>query len=288
METEIVSNIPVQKNFITPKIEEDHFIMGDGNLTEAPLMPNGHGWSKYLPIEESQSRNGLETSCCPAYGTIHAMATIGKEKYGISFQSDLSERYLSVLSGMSGSGGDPHEIAGVMRNVGAIPEAFLPFNDSIRTLGQYFSPKPMSYALFKIGFHWLKKYEFGHDWVFFGGGVEQKQAKLKEALKYSPVGVSGYAWSLHSDGKYYHDGPDIHWFEVFDYEENQNGEITSWLAFDSYAPFIKRLEPRYDFGYAKRYSLTKKLGADSIGDTPGSAILPYCKYLLKYYLKISL
>ncbi|MBX4188167.1 MAG: hypothetical protein KW793_03470 [Candidatus Doudnabacteria bacterium] len=276
----IVENKPVPQNFILAPITDDQFILGDGNLSAEVLMPNGHGWDEYLPLAEVQSRGSLETSCCSAYGTLNCIEAIGKKKYGASFQNNLSERYLSIMAGMDGNGGFPHLIAETLRKEsGAIPEVFLPFTDKITTLNQYFSPKPMSYSLFKVGRHWLTKYTVGHEWVFMGGTITEKQTKMKEALKYSPLGVAGYAWSLHTDGKYYHDGPDIHWFQIYDFKE---GEY--WLANDTYFPFVKKLDWNYDFGYCKRYSLTRKLGGEHLTDEPGNAILPYSLYLLKYFI----
>ncbi len=274
--THIISNVPVTQNFLPEPILEDHYVLGDQKLQAAVLMKDGHGWGKYMPTPEDQNKNGLETNCCPAYGTHNAIEAIGKLKYGSSFQSDLADRYLGIMSGMKGFGGYPHVIAETIRNgAGCVPEVFLPFDKTIDTLKKYFSPNPMSYELFKYGWSWNKKYDFGHQWVFqFGVTGIDKKALMKEALKFSPVGVAGYAWSLHNDMKYYNDGSPIHWFVVFDYVEGDH-----WLAYDSYAPHIKKLDWNYDFAYAKSYTLNKRLGANTENAPIESAVIPYLKYL---------
>ncbi len=186
---------------------------------------------------------------------------------------------------MRGQGGSPHAVAEVMRTIsGAIPDTFLPFGNS-KTLPEYFSPRPITYGLFKYGYSWMQKYDFRHQWIFSDPAtpLPQKQAALMEALKYSMIGASGYAWSLHADGKYYKDGPDIHWFDIFDYSP---GEY--WLAFDSYAPFIKKLDWNYNFGYSKGYSLTRKTVGGVQDDamiTADPALLPYILYYIPALFK---
>lgn len=277
--TTIVSNIPVSQNFIPPVITPDQYMLGAGQLPIPNIMPYGHGWGDFLPLGETQSKNGIDPQSCPAGGTLNAIEALGQKKFNqkvVSFQNNLSERYLSIVMGMNGNGGSPHVAAESIRNfAGCIPEVFLPFDETINSLTKYFSPNPITYALFKYGYSWKNKYDFKHQWLFYGTEeLAYKQTAIKRALLGSPVGVSGYAWSLHSDGKYYHDGPDIHWFIVFDYVE---GEY--WLAYDTYAPYVKKLDWNYNFGYAKGYTLDKKLGGESVNiDVPQSAILPYLKY----------
>lgn len=301
-ESTIISNHPVPQNFWPEPITEDHYVLGDGNLSAQVLMKDGHGWKPFLPIGEAQYKNNLETSCCPAYGTLNAVEAIGRFKYGVFFQSDLSDRYLSITSGMNGNGGYPHVIAETMRTwAGAIPEVFLPFDKTITTLDKFFTPRPVSYSLFKYGYNWLQKYAFGHQWLFLDGSLAYKQAAVKKGLQFSPVGVAGYAWSRHSDGKYYNDGPAIHWFIVFDYEfygdlndpnhPGNNDPRNCWYAFDTYpdenGSYIKKLDWNYNFAYAKGYTLNKKLGATDSANTPNlPCVIPYLTYRIKFLFKM--
>ncbi len=281
MKNEILHNSPVPQNFCPRPRDPENYVMGDGNVAGKILMPGGHGWGAYLPVEETQFKNNVEPASCTAGGLLNALETIGRLKFGAAFQSDLSERYLAIMSGMKGNGAVPFLVAETMRTLcGAIPEVFLPFDKSITDLKKYFSPRPMSYALFVIGLHWNKKYEFKHEFVWKDGAtLQEKQAAMKEALQYSPLGVSGYAWSLHKDNKYYKDGPDIHWFEVYDFKE---GEY--WLAYDTYFPYIKKLDWNYDFGEGEKYTLNRRLGSELLPVQPESARLAYISYLIKYFI----
>lgn len=254
----------IQNHGFIPSIidETTHYIMGDGCLPSPDvLMPGGHGWGSFLPPDEVQARNGLETENCTNYGTLHAIATLGKRKFGLSFQTQLSERYTGILTGTTTFGNDPHKVAELIRTLcGVIPEVFLPFDDSIKNWQQYYSPKPMTWALLNIGLSWLKKYTFGHDWVFVAADpLASRQAKMVDALQYSPICVSGFAWSQHADGMYYSDQPyQNHWFEIYDFVYGQY-----WMAFDSYDNTHKKLDWNFDFGQCKRYSLSLKVGGDA-------------------------
>jgi len=285
--SKIILNIAVKQNFWPAEIKPEHYVLGNGKIKPKIRFKDGHGWGDFIPVGETQSKNGIDPQSCPAGGTLNCVEAIGRFEYGKSFQSDLAERFLAILMGMKGFGGNPHVAGETWRKFGAVPEVFLPFDDSIDTIKKYFSPNPMSYWLFKVGQSWLKKYDLKHQWLFYGDEpLKDKQARIKEALKSSPVGVSGYAWSLHDDGKHYKDGPDIHWFTVYDFVEGDY-----WLAYDTYpdanGSYSKKLDWNYNFGYAKGYDLTRKLGAESIEETIDDAEevrLQYALYLAKWFI----
>ena len=287
IENKIISNIPVSQNFKAKPVKEKDYIMGLSPLSKKVLMPNGHGWKNFRPVGETQSKNGIDPSSCPAGGTLNCIESLGLMQYkNLGFQSDLSERYLSIAMGMSGYGGWPWDAAEKIRqSVGSIPEVYLPFDKTIDSLKKYFSPNPLSYPLFKVGVHWNKIYDFGYEWVFHAEqnlSLIQKQGLMKEALKYSPLGVAGYAWSLHSDNKYYNDGPAIHWFVVDDFKDTEY-----WDAYDTYPPYGKELDWNYGPAYCIRYSLTRKLGMENVVFNPNDAEdakLDYILYLAKWFI----
>lgn len=284
----IVENTPVAQNFRPGKVKDKHYVMGASTLPTKPLMPGGHGWKSKRPVGETQSKYGIDPESCPAGGTLNAYETLGRH-LNIWFQSDLSERALGILMGMSGLGGWPWDAAEKLHKYGAIPEAFLPFDEKITTLQKYFSPRPLSYSLFKIAQHWLTVYETGFEWVVnpqMNLTGAQKKVRMMEALQYSPLGVAGYAWSRHGDNKYYNDGPDIHFFCVDDFSTGNY-----WDAFDTYDPFGKRLDWNYDPNWVIRYSLTKKKvgGVDAVfkPEEAAECRFEYFKYLLSNFFKKS-
>lgn len=294
MENEVAFNIAVSRNFIPAPITSDQYVLGASKVRHEGLMKYGHGWGDYLPLGETQSRK-IDAQSCPVGGWNNIIEAIGNFKFNKGlvgwkkFQDNLSERYAAIAMGMNGNGGNPHVAAEFIRYItGCLPEAFLPFNDSIDTLGKYFSPKPLPYSLFKYGYAWMQKYDFRHQWVITGQEtLSEKQAIMKEWLQDGPIGVAGYAWSRHADGKYYNDGQPIHWFIVYDYVENSH-----WLAFDTYpdetGSYVKKLDWNYNFAYAKSGSLNLKAGGESVNlETPESAKLAYVNYLIRSFLKLS-
>jgi hypothetical protein len=73
-----------------------------------------------------------------------------------------------------------------------------------------------------------------------------------EALKYSPLWTSGFAW-YPKNGLYRNYGRANHAFMIIGYVEGSH-----WLVFDSYSPFIKKLEWDYKFSGTKVIMLGKK------------------------------
>jgi hypothetical protein len=79
---------------------------------------------------------------------------------------------------------------------------------------------------------------------------------MKEALKYSPLGVSVTAW-YEEDGVYVDRGQlNNHWCVCYGYIEDE-GE-TYWKIFDSYDHSTKMLHPDHNISFCKRYSLSVK------------------------------
>ena len=77
--------------------------------------------------------------------------------------------------------------------------------------------------------------------------------KLKTELKSSPLGVSVNAW--HKAGDLYvkeKGSRDNHWTLLFGYEDGK-----FWKIYDSYEDNIKHLAWDYDFGFVKRYYISR-------------------------------
>lgn len=274
-----------------------HWFLGDASMTPPILMSQGHGWDDFLPVDQFQSTGDLETYNCTNYGTIHALATLGNFKFNRGgdnlilpteqrkFQSFLSERYTGVMTGTTINGNDPHKVIEIIRTeCGLVPDAYLPFGPGVQTLGEYYAPNPMTYALYAVGAHWLKKYEVSHQWVFLPTDSKATiQQKMKYALQFSPLGASVFAWSQHADGLYYSDQSfQNHWVTVYDYVEGQY-----WMVFDSYDKTHKKLDWNFTFGQAKQYDINliqSPIGTDSeTVDKPEQVYLPYGIYLMKWY-----
>lgn len=242
--------------FIPEHITPEQWVLGSARAIEGPvLMPGGHGWKKYLPARELQNKNGLETMNCTNYGNNNNWETLAEFHGFEDFPKNASERYAGVLTGTTKRGNSPHKAAEIIRQVGFIDEKDLPFDESIKTWKEYYSPKPMSKSLLRKGEQILNRFEPNHDWVFVGGSIKQKQEKMKYALQYSTLGVSVVAWK-ERNGKFFKEKgeTDNHWAQLYDFEEG-----VCWWIYDHYDKVHKQLEWDYDFGFAKRFSLKRRV-----------------------------
>lgn len=241
--------------FQAPVITPEDYVFG-AQLGAKTLIEDGQ-WGDYLPPYEAQERNGLETMNCTSYGTLNCIETLMNFHY--QNKTNYSERFTGVLAETTPSGNNPHKVAEVIRKEGLIAEALLPFNQWVKTWDDYYAPKPMAYEYYKIGRQFLQNYEIKHDWVFVNAPASRKPELLMKALQSSPLGVSVVAW--HEQGGLYYkpEGTiDNHWATLYGYKE---GEY--WLVFDHYQNEHKKLEWKYNFGFAKRFEVRKKEHKDN-------------------------
>lgn len=241
--------------FIEPEIKDtDYRLCGYTKLSAEVLCPDGQ-WDDYLPEKEYQNKNGLETSSCVTFGTLNCLEILYKKLYGK--EENYSERYIAKLSGTTPSGNSIQTVADTIRKKGNISEKLLPFSSDINTWDKFFTNIPEELLL--MGQNWLTLFSYGHEYIFTINNTD-KQAKLKEALKYSPCGVSVCAWIKDDNGRYIKPAGtrDNHW--VCCYGHSCEGPQSSWYwkIYDTYDDTHKKLVWDYDFGYAKRYVLQKK------------------------------
>jgi len=245
------TNKNVGHGFQPDTITDENYIFGGyTKLPEEILQPNGQ-WDEFLPEIEFQERNGLETMNCVVYGTLNALEALFKRLF--KREINKSERYIGVMAETTPAGNSPQKVIEIIRKTaGLIDEEILPFDSSINTWKEYYSPDPMTDNFIKIGKKWLQDYSVQHEWVFKPGD-KNKQNKLKDALKYSPVGVSVYAWMEDKNGLCYKPAgvEDNHWVMLYGWDKR------GWKVFDHYDDTFKKLKFDYDFGFAKRYYLKK-------------------------------
>lgn len=241
--------------FLPPEEDERDYVFGSQDLGfkfPYEILQEDGDWTLYLPKFEHQARQGLETANCTGYGTLNCLETLLRRKYGII--EDFSERFIGVMADTWPPGNNPQKVIETIRKVsGLISEEELPFDDSIDALEKYYSPKPMTGSLLAKGLWWLENFEVKHEWVF-KGEVKNKPELMKAAIKHSPLGVSVYAWALDdADGLYFKNGDDNHWGMIYHYEDGK-----WWDFFDSYDQSKKRLKWDTDFGFVKKYYISKK------------------------------
>ena len=236
----------------------EDWVFGASAVSEEPILPDGD-WTSHLPEKEIQRLHGLETMNCTVFGTLNAIESLFHKITGLNI--NYSERFIGVLANTTRYGNTPHNVARTITACGVIADKHLPFSEDIDTWDKYYSPKPMTKQYIEIGEEWLQYWNFYHEWVFTPSlkkSPEEKQNLIKDALKYSPLGVSVKAWKS-KDGVYLKDKGDVdnHWCMLYKQDDEYN------YVYDSYDNTVKKLTLDYDFQYAKRYALIRKNQNDS-------------------------
>lgn len=244
----------IHPNFIYPELPEQHYQFGSGQLKGTPLREDGD-WRDFLPLEEVQNINGVESSACYINAEQNGIATLLEEMFAIK-DSNFSSRFNVIRSQGTMQGGDP--ILGIqsIKNDGVIDEAILPFTDAIKSWWEFASYKGGDEALcLKLGQEWASKWRVGYDIVFTRDeNPERKYLKLREALKYSPVCMSVMGW--YSNNGVYIKPPQVsdNHLCLCVYLDEQNRPY----FWDTYSPHLKVGEPFYNSDFALRLSVDKK------------------------------
>ena len=231
--------------FKRPEITPDQHIFGSS--LDWKIQKEDGQWDEFLPLYEPQAEN-YETSGCTCWGTENALEIL--HKYLFKTEPNYSERFLYILAGITLEGGDPHTVAETIRHQGLINQELLSIPE---TYEEFCQPNPMEEKFLAEGKNWLDDYSFRHDWVLQGKETKENRIiAIKEALKYSPLGVSVSAWQ-EENGIYFDGGrPNNHWCCAFGWTDK------GWKIFDSYNHSIKIYSFDSEISFAKRYKLEKK------------------------------
>ncbi len=255
-----MNRIQIPQNFIYPDIKETHLRFGSSALPGLPLRNDGD-WRSFLPPEEDQRINGVESAACYVEAQQHAIATIEDEAFG-EIGNNYSSRFNALLSNGSEYGGDPLAGADSIRHDGLVPQTSMDFGVYIQSWDDFHSWRGVNESDVRaLGKADLMRKIRGNDIVFTREeSLETKYAKLRLALKYSPCPISVAGW-YEQDGTYYKpDGVSDNHLVLAVFCDTDN-RITVW---DTYAPYLKVLVPNYNSEFCMRWSVQKKTQAEQI------------------------
>ena len=235
------------KGFIPPKPKPENYVLGDGNVPQVVLQPNSD-WIEFLPVEEKQNIEGIETYNCVSFGTLSAIEVMMFRLFGEKV--NYSDRFVGIMAGTKEGGNDPDTVCEAIRKYGLIPEEMLPFS-GVDNVDEYYSFKGADQeACLKAGQDWLAKHDFKYEDVFKPNEpLEEKIKKIIISLKFSILGVAVEAWILDERGVYIRLGQENHWTVA--YNQNQFTGI-----FDTYEPFLKKADQ--NFSWCKRFHINRK------------------------------
>ena len=227
---------------IPEKLKATDFIFGGLGVTKKVLRPDGQ-WTLWLPSDERQSGRRVETMACTCFSLLNVLEMLAKVKaYG---EWNKSDRFSSKLSGVTRSGNSQSKVLDSVRKLhGIVNEEVWPSNIDDFSWSEFYASIPQDVV--DSGFTFVNEYEVGYEAVWSTPNA------LKEALKYSPLYIAGFAWAY--DGGFYRSyGNPNHAFVLVGYVDGQY-----WLAYDSYAPHLKKLAWDYKIFYPKVITLNKR------------------------------
>jgi len=209
-------------------------------------IPN---WISYDIIKQSQKNRNFDIWSCTVFAILKAVQYHFKVKYNINL--DLSENFTAVMAGVKwGVGCSIRAVLESVRKDGRLEEIDWPFLP-METKEEYF--KPITPSLKEKAKDIRKKWKF--NWEVVG----KSHANIKEALKKSPVIVSGYAWKKNSQGNYFESGERAnHAFLVIGFEGDYPIIDDSYVDAFEYKEkptnkdFIKKLDKGFRFSSAHR------------------------------------
>lgn len=236
--------------FVRGTVEDEDYVFGSSQIDREVLQPDGQ-WDGFLPEYEPQFNRNFDTYGCTIFGTLNALEILMLHRFGV--RADYSERYIYNLVPVRPPGGSPQSVAECIRKSGLINQELLPMTD---TLDEYSTPVPVGQEYLDLGRKWLDAYDLAHDYLWRSAPDKRKRDEiLKEALRYSPVGVSVSAWMPLADGTYEDGGrPNNHWCVCVGYDTD--GPLTYFHVFDSYDHEVKRLSAFHAIEMAKSYYVT--------------------------------
>jgi hypothetical protein len=250
---------------ILEPLKETDYVFGASPLNKKILQPNGD-WSEYLPAPERQSGRNLETMACTNFAALNVLEALFKRKYGLD--KNFSDRFLAKMSGTGRNGNLQTTVLDTIRKIGLVNEEDWPSNMDEFNWSEYYKEIPKDIKDKAKLF--LNEYEVGYE------AITPTITAMKEALKYSPLYVAGYAW-YYSNGYYRSIGSPNHCFILYNIDQ----AIAYKKAFDSYDPFAKKLSSDFTIYYPKLITLNKK------GEQYNTAeILNLIKRGLKYIMRV--
>src|SRR3990167_4049391 len=244
------------KNYglIIPEIQpnQDYVLGGFNSIGGTELQPDGQGGSLLPEVEYQLNKLGFDAIACASFGTLSALEILALRVYGQT--RNWSDRFLAKTSDTQPNGNSPHKVAETLRKLGVPNEIDYPFSKEIKTWVEFYADIPK--AIYSLAIAFLNEFNFKHEYVV------TKPDYLKQALKYSPVGISVTAWFKRENGLYYfpEGQTNNHWVVLVGYKENEY-----WIIYDSYNvagegdSVIKKVEWNAQFAVAKRFSLERQV-----------------------------
>jgi hypothetical protein len=237
--------------FLKPTIRQEDYVLGAGKAPLILLQKDGQWDESIDKLREIQHNSSLDSHNCIAHGLENQLVPYMRKRHGVDV--NYSERGIGINAGTWPPGNDPGTVYQSAREKGFLKQESLPFNESITSVDEYYSPRPLTIELQIEGEKWNEEYTFYHEWVWNGNPpLEEKIHNMKVALKYSPLAIDVYAWAQDENGVYIKVSESNHWVCCYGYTDK------GWKVYDSYENSHKIYSFDSNIDFCKRISVEKK------------------------------
>jgi len=203
------------------------------------VLEEDGNWNEYLPVYEPQ-RKDFDTMSCVSFSALNCLETLYKRRYDI--EENFSDRFIAKASGTTLQGNYLSTVAETIRTFGLVGEEFWPFE--AKTWVEYMKDLPLE--VLQAGQDSLARFKLNWEWV-----VERDAKSMIEALTYSPLQVTVYAWEKPVNGIYPRtEKTTNHAVMLYGYKKYEY-----WLIYDHYSNNIKKLSWDFYFGHRLRYNI---------------------------------
>uniref|UniRef100_A0A6M3L5A2 Uncharacterized protein n=1 Tax=viral metagenome TaxID=1070528 RepID=A0A6M3L5A2_9ZZZZ len=227
---------------ILENLRDTDYIFGASPLDKKIINETAQ-WIDYTPTYEMQRSNKFDTLGCVTFSELNVNEMLIKKQE--NKEVNFSDRFTVVDSGTTTGGNTMRNVIESVRKNGLVYEDDYSWDKNSATRNEYFTPIPQNIK--DKAKQWLLEYEIGYE------AITNNIDSMKEALKYSPLWLAGYAWYKQGDKYISYSTNANHCFIVIGYKENDY-----WIIYDSYEPYIKRLAWNFNFYYPKLIVLKKK------------------------------
>lgn len=235
-----------------PRIQD--YIFGAGSLTKAEVLKADGDWTSLTPTNERQNSVYFDTMACVTFSALNCIEMILNEKF--QDYTNWSDRFTAKMSGTSANGNSLVNVADSIRKDGLCPEGLWVYPRDQRKpvfdRPEYYKEVPQNIK--DEAKRFLDLYNVSYEWVPTTKGVKD----LQEALKYGPLQITVIAWyDKNKDGVYESPAGLAFNHAVALVKVDDDGTM---YVYDSYEPFIKKLESGFSIGsYGLRYIIDKKI-----------------------------
>jgi len=225
-------------------------------------QPDGD-WTEYLPFLEIQRSKYFDSMSCVTYSALNCLETLlgylqmnsdisrkrmnwlKSESYLRNGRYDTSDRWIAIASGTTKKGNTFARVAEAIRKYNLVSETEFGWDkDVVKKFEDYMSISPLKKkALGEKASEWGDRFKVNWEWI------TPTEDNLREALRYAPLQVCGYAWNKPVKGIYERTGHKAnHAFMLYKADDY-------FYAYDHYTKDKKKLALDYKFTAALKYNI---------------------------------